>query len=167
MTQQYDRAGSTTERSSAPVWRRLWKTGPPGTVVSVLCVAGALLLAGSAAVHVHLWATGYRHIHIIGPLFLVQGIAAAILAVIIAATRRPMAALAGALFAIGTMAGLIVSVQVGLFGFQDSYSAPYATTSLIVEAIALAVLAAAVVVSLRTTGRVRAARRPGPSAATP
>ncbi len=119
---------------------------PPGVLQTILCLAGALLLVVSAVIHLHLWSTGYRHIPTIGPLFLMQGVAGIVLALVVAVTRRAGAALVGALFAASTIGGLILSVEVGLFGFKDSLSAPDATLSLVVESAALVVLAAAVLV---------------------
>src|SRR5580700_3836087 len=43
-------------------------------------VVGAALLASSGAIHLQLWAMGYRTIPTIGPLFLLQGIAGVLLA---------------------------------------------------------------------------------------
>lgn len=129
----------------------------PGPLVSILCWAGAALLIVSALIHLHLWSTGYKHIHIIGPLFLVQVVAGIVVALTVAISRHVLVALAGALFALGTLAGFIISVEVGLFGFQDTFSAPYATTSLIVESAAFAVLVVAALIGLQH-GRGRAHR---------
>jgi hypothetical protein len=70
-------------------------------------------------------------------------------ALLVAASRHSLVALGGALFAAGTIGGLILSVEVGLFGFMDSLSAPHATTSLIVEAAALVVLLRVALLGLR------------------
>jgi len=128
---------------------------PPGVVASGLCLAGAALLVVSAIIHIHLWSTGYRHIPTIGPLFLLQGIAGITIAVVVALIRRAWAALVGAGFAASTIAGLLLSVEVGLFGFEDSLSAPDATLSLMVESAALVVLAAAALVGVRRPTRIR------------
>lgn len=117
--------------------------GSPGPIVTGLAWIGAVLLVLSAVIHLHLWSQSYQHIPTIGPLFLVQGIAGIVLAVLVAVFRRLVVLAGAALFAIGTIGGLLLSVYVGLFGFQDSLSAPYATASLIIEAIAFVVLAGA------------------------
>ncbi len=121
----------------------------PGLAVSALCWAGSLLLIGSALIHLHLWSTGYRHIPTIGPLFVVQGVLGMMVAAAVAVSRQTMVVAGGALFAAGTIGGLVLSVEVGLFGFQDSFGAPYATLSLVVESAAFVVLSAAAVMSLR------------------
>jgi hypothetical protein len=145
-----DSGGLTARRKW---WLRL--ASPPGLTATVLCVAGAVLLVVSAVIHLHLWSTGYRHIPTIGPLFLLQGIVGIALALLVAGTRRGWAALIGAGFAASTIGGLVLSVEVGLFGFKDSITAPDATLSLVVESAAVLVLAAAVLVGARRPGTGR------------
>jgi hypothetical protein len=106
-------------------------------------------VAVSALIHFHLWSTGYRDIPTIGPLFVLQAIVGLVAAVAVAVTRHPWVAAASALFVASTIGGLVLSVEVGLFGFTDSFSAPYATTSLIVESAAVVVLAVAAVTTRR------------------
>lgn len=133
----------TDARASGMGGRVASLMGSPGPIVSVAGWIGAVLLVVSAIIHLHLWSQSYQHIPTIGPLFLIQGIVGIILAVLVAVFRRLVVLAAAALFALGTIGGLLLSVYVGLFGFQDSLSAPYAATSLIVEAIAFVVLAGA------------------------
>ena len=95
--------------ASAP--RRSW----PG----IAGLAGAALLAASGAIHLDLYLTGYRSIPTIGWLFLLQVIAAFALAAVIALTGSPLAAAAGAGFAISTLGGYLLSLWVGLFGFTE------------------------------------------------
>jgi hypothetical protein len=106
-------------------------------------------VAFSALIHLHLWSTGYKQIHTIGPLFLLQAIAGFVVAAAVAASRHYLMAAAAALFVAGTIAGLVISVEVGLFGFQDSFGAPYATSSLIVEGLAVVVLGSAALAGRR------------------
>jgi hypothetical protein len=120
----------------------------PGWAVTALCWSGSLLLVVSALIHLHLWSTGYRHIPTIGPLFLLQGAAGIVLAVAVAVSRHVLVTVAAAGFALGTIGGLLVSVEVGLFGFKDSFSAPDARVSLAVEAAAFVVLASASVLEI-------------------
>ena len=142
MNQPAGHAPLIVRRSSARwSWRSLINS--PDLTHSLLFWVGALLVAGSAVIHLHLWSTGYRHIPTIGPLFLVQGIAGLLAAVAVGVARHPLVAAATALFVAGTIGGLVLSVEVGLFGFRDSFSAPWATTSLVVEGAAVVVLATA------------------------
>jgi len=82
-------------------------------------VAGAALLVASGAIHLDLYLTGYRTIPTIGPMFLFQLIAAFVLAIAIVVTGSWLAAGAGALFAIATLGGYLLSLWVGLFGFTE------------------------------------------------
>jgi hypothetical protein len=68
-------------------------------------IAGAGLVAASTAIHLHLWAIGYRTIPTIGPLFLFQGVAGAVLAVALVAWRRLIIAVAAAGFLLATVGG--------------------------------------------------------------
>jgi predicted lipoprotein with Yx(FWY)xxD motif len=86
---------------------------------SWLGIAGAALLIASGAIHLDLYLTGYRTIPTIGTLFLLQVIAAFVLAVAILVTGSRLAAAAGALFAVSTLGGYLLSLWVGLFGFTE------------------------------------------------
>jgi hypothetical protein len=98
-------------------------------------LVGSGLLAYSGWIHVHLWSAGYRAIPTIGPLFMFQAVTAFVLAAAVALFRRAELAAIGAAFALSTAAGLLLSVEVGLFGFQDSFAATDATLSLVVELV--------------------------------
>lgn len=121
-------------------------------VATVGAWAGAGLLAWSAIIHLHLWSTGYRHIPTIGWLFLLQGIAGLMTAGAIAVSRHPVLMVAGALFAVGTIGGLLLSVHVGLFGFRDSLEAPFATQTLAIEAAAALVLTGTAAIATNWNG---------------
>ncbi len=91
--------------------------------------AGAALLIASGAIHLDLYLTGYRTIPTIGWLFLLQVIAAFVLAVAVAAVSLwpralvgspfTLAAASGALFGLATLGGYLLSLRVGLFGFTE------------------------------------------------
>jgi predicted lipoprotein with Yx(FWY)xxD motif len=80
--------------------------------------AGAALLAATGGIHLDLYLTGYRTIPTIGWLFLLQVITAFALAVAVA-VNLPLAVPSGALFAIATLGGYLLSIWVGLFGFRE------------------------------------------------
>jgi len=84
-----------------------------------LRLAGAGLLTATASIHLDLYLTGFRNVHIIGWLFLFQVIAAYGLAAIILVSGSRLAAAAGALFALSTLGGYLLSVWIGLFGFRE------------------------------------------------
>jgi predicted lipoprotein with Yx(FWY)xxD motif len=81
--------------------------------------AGAATLAATGGIHLDLYLTGYRTIPTIGWLFLLQVIAAFALAVAVMLTAEPLVAASGALFAVGTLGGYLLSLRVGLFGFRE------------------------------------------------
>jgi predicted lipoprotein with Yx(FWY)xxD motif len=85
----------------------------------ILRVAGAGLLIATGAIHLDLYLTGYRTIPTIGWLFLLQVIAAFGLAVAVLLTGSRLAAAAGAGFALATLAGYLLSIWAGLFGFTE------------------------------------------------
>ena len=82
-------------------------------------IAGAAFLVASGAIHLDLYLTGYRSIPTIGWLFLIQVISAFVLAAAIVVSRHPLAAAAGAAFALGILGGYLLSLKVGLFGFTE------------------------------------------------
>jgi predicted lipoprotein with Yx(FWY)xxD motif len=82
-------------------------------------IAGAGLLIASGSIHLDLYLTGYRTIPTIGPLFLLQVIAAFALALAILVTGSWLADAAGAGFALATLGGYLLSLRVGLFGFTE------------------------------------------------
>ena len=92
----------------------------PGRWLSLgLRLAGAGLLTAIGSIHLDLYLTGFRNIHIIGWLFLFQVIAAFGLAAIILLSGSRLVAAAGALFALSTLGGYLLSVWIGLFGFRE------------------------------------------------
>ena len=138
-----------------------------------LRLAGAALLAASAAIHLDLYLTGYRTIPTLGPLFLVQVIAAfaialAIVAVPLALMTRPaggaaaatteaVVAAVGAGFAIATLGGYLLTVWVGLFGFREIRTTA-GTVAGVLEIAAFAVLATLAVLSAGPALTARAGR---------
>jgi predicted lipoprotein with Yx(FWY)xxD motif len=90
-----------------------------GRLRLLLRIAGAGLLWATAAIHLDLYLTGYRNIPTIGPLFLFQVIAGFALGALVLASGSRLVAAAGALFALSTLGGYLLTVQFGLFGFRE------------------------------------------------
>jgi predicted lipoprotein with Yx(FWY)xxD motif len=143
-----------------------------------LRVAGAGLLAASAAIHLDLYVTGYRSIPTIGWLFLLQVIVAfalalAVLIVPLVPLKRPSAeaadagvAAAGAGFALATLGGYLLSLWVGLFGFKEVRTTAGTVAGILEIAAfaALAILAALLAADVLPTPwveRLRKAAVPG------
>jgi hypothetical protein len=148
--------------SGPPSWARLLTRSPrvipsPGlrATVTVLILAGAVLTLISGVIHLYLWGetNGYREIATIGPLFLVQGISALVIGLATAALRWLAAVLAAAGLLAGTAIGLVITIEAGLFGFKESWGAPYVRTSFYEEiAGAVLLLIAAWLLAVRRAG---------------
>src|SRR5215475_1597382 len=126
-------------------WRQPW-----------LRVAGALLLAVSATIHLVLYLTGYRAIPTIGWLFLVQFVVAFVLAIGALVTHSRLVAIAGAGLALSTLGAYMLAVWIGLFGYKEIRTRAGIAAGLI-EVAAFATLALAAVIKT-----ARPATEPGP-----
>jgi predicted lipoprotein with Yx(FWY)xxD motif len=116
-----------------------------------LRVAGAVLLAGSACVHLTLYLTGYRSIPTIGWLFLVQFAVGFVLAAGALVTYSRLAAAAGAAFALSTLSAYLLAVRIGLFGFREIRTRAGIAAGLIeVAAFATLALASMATASVRS-----------------
>lgn len=95
------------------------------TGLLALDLAGAGLLVATGAIHLDLYFRGYGPVPTIGPLFLLQSASAFALAVLLvvgrllAPARQGLAAAAGALFALSTLGGYLLTLVFGLFGFKE------------------------------------------------
>jgi predicted lipoprotein with Yx(FWY)xxD motif len=106
-----------------------------------LRVAGAGLLVATGAIHLDLYLTGYRTIPTIGLLFLLQVIAAFVLAAVVGLLGSRLGAVAGALFALSTLGGYLLSIWLGLFGFREVRTTAGIVAG-VIEIVAFAVLSA-------------------------
>jgi hypothetical protein len=115
----------------------------PRTLVRAVRLLGGALLAAMAGIHLALWLDGFRDVPWIGPLFVANVVLGALAAgAVLLAPRRelPWVALLAGLLAIGTLAGLVLSLTVGLFGYHET-SGGYVLPTIVVEAAAAVVLA--------------------------
>jgi hypothetical protein len=125
---------SSVWQAASPRHRKVHLRKDPVEIpVVLLRLASAGLLGAVGWVHLHLWESGYRHIPTIGPLFLVAAVTTLTLAVVMLARPSRLVGLLGFGTATGILAGLIVSINVGLFGFTESLSAPFAVESIVLE----------------------------------
>ena len=85
----------------------------------VVRVVGAGLLIATGAIHLDLYLTGYRTIPTIGWLFLLQVVTALCLGAIVLVTAKGPPMAAGAVFALSTLGGYLLSLRIGLFGFRE------------------------------------------------
>lgn len=106
----------------------------------VLRLAAAALLGWIGYVHWLLWHEGYQHIPTNGPFFLADAIVAIGFAVLLLAWPRPLVGLLAVGFIASTIGALVISLAVGLFGFQESIHASYVVESLVLESLAVVLL---------------------------
>ncbi len=127
----------------------------------VLRSAAAGLTAAMGAIHLALWADGYRDLATVGSLFLLNGVLGCLLVVALLLTpyrRLAPVATATALFTAGTLGALFLSLTTGLFGFEESADAELVRPTIAVEAVDVLVLTTLAVVAL---SHGRRQRQPG------
>lgn len=111
-------------------------------------LSGAALIITTAAIHLHLWLSGYRHVHRLGPLFLAQAITGFLLGPILALGRQTALVVVGAGFMAASAVGLLLSATVGFVGIHDGLDVPWATPSLSVELAGFLLLLASSAIAL-------------------
>lgn len=125
-------------------------------------LSGAGLLAAMAGIHLRLYDLGYATVPAIGPLFALDAALGGALALAVLGTPArwlPAVSALGALLQAGTLAGLGLSLTVGIFGFRETVAAPYVGWAVAVETAGFLVLAALAVAELPPlTGAVRRRR---------
>ncbi|MFJ5724828.1 hypothetical protein [Streptomyces sp. NPDC093149] len=117
-------------------------------------LAIAAALAGSGYIHAQLYLAGYRFIHVVGDLFLLQASAAFAVAALVLFAAPVLVRVAAAGVALGALAGFTASRTIGVFGFTERglQPAPQALLSVLLETGTLLILA--------VWQAVAAARRP-------
>jgi hypothetical protein len=125
---------STRERQSVTRQRQ------PGWLW-VFFVGDAGLMVASALIHLHLWDIAYRYVKTLDVLFLVQVAAAVLLAVALLVTRHILVVAASLLLMAGTIVGFILARSVGIFGFKLTFTSGLANTVLVIEIVAVVMLA--------------------------
>jgi hypothetical protein len=103
---------------------------------------GALALLGAGLVHLEEYALQhYSAIPAIGPLFLLQFLAAALIAAALAWRPGRLLAAAGTGVAAGSLVALLISEQEPLLGFRESGFRAAVVLSIALELAAIALLA--------------------------
>ena len=114
----------------------------------------AILLVAGGIVHYELWNSGYRHVPKIGPLFMANFVGSIALAAAVLASRRASVALAGIVFAAGSLVALVLSRTVGVFDFTEAIWTTQATTTVAVEVGAIVALGVAIMSERRTASEL-------------
>ena len=105
--------------------------------MTVRLIAAAAVLV-SAFVHLKLWLDGFRHLHVVGPAFMVNAIAGVVIAVLLVAWKHWLAPLLAAGFGASTLGAFaIASTSSGLFGTHETWKGSYQLTAAVVEAITI------------------------------
>lgn len=98
-----------------------------------LLAAAAALVSG--AVHLKLWFDGTRDLDVIGPAFMVNAIAGAVIAVLLLAWRHWVPLFLAFGFGLSTLAAFIISATVGLFDVHASWSGFYTWAAFVAELV--------------------------------
>jgi hypothetical protein len=104
--------------------------------MTVRLIAAAAVLI-SAYVHLKEWIDGYRHVHVIGPLFLVNVVAGVVIAVLLLVWRHWLAPFLALGFGGSTLGGFVIAAQWGLFGTHEKWQGPYVWTAAVAEAVVI------------------------------
>lgn len=126
-----------------------------GVELVVERAVGAALLTAMGGLHLHLWVHGYSELGLIGIMFLFNVIGSGLLALaVLLAPRRFLSPLAApaAVFTLGTLLALVLSLTVSLFGFREDVHAALVPTTLTVESAGTLVLALLAVHARRPPG---------------
>ncbi len=129
--------------------------GPRRPTVVVTTLAASALMVASGAIHLHLFTVGFSGLPTIGPLFLLQGIGSIVAALLASALRWAATALLGGAAMLATLAGFLVSVNYGIFGFQDTFVGTNQVAAFVIEIVAAVLFLTAAAVALAPRGRER------------
>lgn len=155
---------SAVQSSAAQSASRFGRGATTDIPTRVLHASAAVTLAVSGYIHAQLYLDGYRFIHAVGVMFLIQAAASFAVATLLLAgallPAPPLVQLVAAGAALGALAGFAASRTVGVFGFTERgfQPAPQALLSVLAEAATVLLLGLAASRLLRQRGGIRALR---------
>ncbi|MCS5720205.1 hypothetical protein N1027_18900 [Herbiconiux sp. CPCC 205763] len=117
-------------------------TGRVSGVEWVMRILSAILLLAIGGIHLYL--VPYGAGSVLGVLFTLNGIGGIVLAIAVLALRGRLLQLAvilALLFALASLLSLLSALTVGLFGITEVWSFPLVPQTVVVDAIAVVVLA--------------------------
>lgn len=123
-----------------------------------LRILSAILLAVAGGIHLYLLTVGVGGL--LGVLFVLNGIAGLVLAIGMLVTRGALLRITtvlALLFLIASLAALLLSLTVGLFGIREVWSFTLVPETVIVESIGIVVLAITTAAVLRRPRAVQPA----------
>jgi hypothetical protein len=115
--------------------------GTSSGLLWLLYIVDAGLLVTSGLIHLHLWDIAYRDVGTLRVLFLVQTASCIVAALALLVTRRLIVVLGCMLLMAGTIVGFLLARTVGIFGFKLPFTSGEAYTVLVVEIVAIILLA--------------------------
>ncbi|WP_456845388.1 hypothetical protein [Cellulomonas sp. P5_C6] len=123
-----------------------WHTGTQATSDVLRALLSACVML-SAVVHLDLWASGMKTLEVVGPLFLLNGIAGLVLGVLVLVWRHWLPLLGAIGFGAATLAAFIISTTPGgFFGVHEPWEGVAIWLSAISEIGAIVLGVAALVV---------------------
>ncbi|HEX3238258.1 MAG TPA: hypothetical protein VHQ99_07595 [Gaiellaceae bacterium] len=84
-------------------------------------VALALLVLAAGAIHLYLYFDYFHRVHVVGALFLVNAAAGLLIGAVLLVRRDRVLLLSAFGYAVGTLAGFVISTRWGLFGYHESF----------------------------------------------
>ena len=90
-------------------------------MVRYIRVALALLVAAAGAIHLYLYFYYFHRVHVVGGLFLVNAAMGLLIGAVLLVRRDRLVLLAAFGYAVGTLAGFVVSTRWGLFGYHERF----------------------------------------------
>lgn len=127
----------------------------PPAVDRSLRIIAALLVLAQGVTHVLRWLDGYRAIDVIGPLFVVNAVAAAVVALLLLVRGGLVSALAGMALSFVTLVAFALTRQSSLFGFSETRWDTLAFAAVGTEVAAVLVLLAWATLAVRNAGQTR------------
>ena len=104
-----------------------------------LRAVAAVAVLVSAAVHLYLWREGVREVDVIGPAFMLNAVAGAVIALLLLGWRHWIPPFLALGFGVSTLGAFVISTTVGLFGMQSSWDGWEVWTAAASEVVAAVV----------------------------
>ena len=101
-------------------------------------IVAAIAVLVSAYVHLREWLDGMRHVHVIGPLFVVNIVAGVVIAVLLLTWKHWLAPFLAVGFGASTLGGFaIATTSAGLFGDHEKWQGNYVWLAAAAEVVAI------------------------------
>ena len=100
----------------------------------MLAAAGVLVSAG---IHLRLWFDGFRDQDMIGPAFMVNAVAGAVIGVLLLTWQHWVPAFLAVGFGAATLGAFVISATVGLYGVHEVWQGSYVLAAAAAEVVAI------------------------------